>query len=228
MTLSKTTGRLALRLANADVLPMRFENFADNVALYAGEVMELLEDTRASTDRNNRLVAMNAYGLAADPTQIYVPPEAEDDVPYLSFAPLQNAVRRLETSAKALDVEMQRVMETGATAAEAQALNRVLKTTERLMTNDEGPAATSMVSASDLRTRLPHRLRGEDATGDSRGHRTEGLGRGHRANRPGGGHAESGLRSPRAGDADPQELVSTRRHAGSHRPPRCGPPASTQ
>ena len=138
VTLSKTTGRLALRLANADVLPMRFENFADNVALYAGEVMELLEDTRASTDRNNRLVAMNAYGLAADPTQIYVPPEAEDDVPYLSFAPLQNAVRRLETSAKALDVEMQRVMETGATAAEAQALNRVLKTTERLMTNDEG------------------------------------------------------------------------------------------
>ena len=138
VTLSKTTGRLALRLANADVLPMRFENFADNVALYASEVMELLEDTRASTDRNNRLVAMNAYGLAADPTQIYVPPEAEDDVPYLSFAPLQNAVRRLETSAKALDVEMQRVMETGATAAEAQALNRVLKTTERLMTNDEG------------------------------------------------------------------------------------------
>ena len=138
VTLSKTTGRLALRLANADVLPMRFENFADNVALYAGEVMELLEDTRASTDRKNRLVAMNAYGLAADPTQTYVPPEAEDDVPYLSFAPLQNAVRRLETSAKALDVEMRRVMETGATAAEAQALNRVLKTTERLMTNDEG------------------------------------------------------------------------------------------
>jgi len=138
VTLSRTTGRLTLRLANADVLPMHFENFADNVQLYAGEVMDLLEDTRRSTDRNNQLVALNAYGLAADPTQTYVPPVAEDDVPYLNFAPVQNAVRRLEASAKALDVEMQRVMRTGATAAEARALNQVLKTTERLMTNDQG------------------------------------------------------------------------------------------
>ena len=136
--LAKTTGRLTLRLANAEVLPMRFENFSDNVGLYASEVMELLDDTRTSTDRKNRLVALNAYDLAADPTQTYVPPSAEDEVPYLNFAPVQNAVRRLEASAEALDVEMQRVMRTGATAAEAQALNRVLKTTERLMTDDEG------------------------------------------------------------------------------------------
>ena len=138
VTLAKTTGRLTLRLANADVLPMRFENFSDNVSLYAGEVMELLEDTRASTERRNQLVALNAYDLASDPTKTYVPPSAEDDVPFLNFAPVQNAVRRLEASSEALDVEMQRVMRTGATAAEAQALNRVLKTTERLMTNDEG------------------------------------------------------------------------------------------
>ena len=138
VTLAKTTGRLTLRLANADVLPMRFENFSDNVGLYAVEVMELLEDTRASTDRRNQLVALNAYDLASDPTKTYVPPSAEDEVPFLNFAPVQNAGRRLEASSKALDVEMQRVMRTGATAAEAQALNRVLKTTERLMTNDEG------------------------------------------------------------------------------------------
>jgi len=138
VALAKTTGRLTLRLANADVLPMRFENFSDNVAMYAGEVMELLEDTRASTDRRNQLVALDAYGLAADPTKTYVPPEAQDEVPYLNFAPVQNAVRRLAASSEALDVEMQRVMRTGATAAEAQALNHVLKTTERLMTNDEG------------------------------------------------------------------------------------------
>ncbi len=138
VTLSKTTARLALRLANADVLPMRFENFADNVGLYAGEVMELLEGIRASTDRKNQLVAMRAYQLAADPTETYVPPEAEEGVPYLNFAPVQNAVHRLETSAQALDTEIRRVMEEGATDAEAVALNRVLKTTERLMTSEEG------------------------------------------------------------------------------------------
>ena len=136
--LAKTTGRLTLRLANADVLPMRFENFSDNIGLYAGEVVELLEDTRTATNRNNELVALNAYDLASDPTKTYVAPALEDDVPFLNFAPIQNAVRRLEESSAALDVEMRRVMQTGATSAEAQALNRVLKTTERLMTNDEG------------------------------------------------------------------------------------------
>ena len=138
VTLSMTTGRLALRLANADVLPMRFENFADNVSLYAREVMELLEGVRASTDRNNRLVAMGAHELAADPAKTYVPPELEAGVPYLNFAPVQNAVRRLKASAESLDTEMQRVIEAGASDTSIEVLNDVLKSTERLMTSDDG------------------------------------------------------------------------------------------
>ncbi len=138
VTLSKTTGRLALRLANADVLPLRFENFADNVGLYASEVMELLEGVRASTDRNNRLVAMRAHVLAADPTKTYVPPELEEGVPYLNFAPLQNSVHRLEASARALDTALQRVVEGGASNMDVEALNRVLRSTERLMTSEGG------------------------------------------------------------------------------------------
>tara|TARA_B100001123_G_scaffold212603_1_gene240076 strand:- start:6477 stop:8717 length:2241 start_codon:yes stop_codon:yes gene_type:complete len=137
-TLAKTTGRLSLRLANANVIPMRLENFADNVELYSSEVMDLLEKTRASIDRNNQLVDMNAYSLAADPTKTYVPPESEDPAPYLNFAPMQNAVSRLKESAKNLDIEMKRVMETGATDTEIQSLNQLLKSTERLMTNNNG------------------------------------------------------------------------------------------
>mgnify|MGYP001382985325 CR=1 FL=1 len=137
-TLAKTTGRLSLRLANANVIPMRLENFADNVELYSSEVMDLLEKTRASIDRNNQLVDMNAYSLAADPTKTYVPPESEDPAPYLNFAPMQNAVSRLKESAKNLDIEMKRVMETGANDTEIQSLNQLLKSTERLMTNNNG------------------------------------------------------------------------------------------
>ena len=106
VTLVKTTGRMTLRLANADVLPMRFANFVDNVSMYADEVIELLDQTRTSTERENELVKMNAYALAADPTQTYVPPTAKDvQVPYLSFAALQNAVREIEQSANTLDGE---------------------------------------------------------------------------------------------------------------------------
>jgi N-acetylated-alpha-linked acidic dipeptidase len=138
ITLAKTTGRMILRLANADVLPMRFANFVDNVNLYADQVIELLDETRTSTERENELVEMNAYALAADPTQTYVPPTAKEEVPYLSFAAIQNALRGLEQSASTLDAEIQRVLESGLTPAQQAALNQELISTERLMTNDEG------------------------------------------------------------------------------------------
>ena len=138
VTLVKTTGRMTLRLANADVLPMRFANFVDNVSMYADEVIELLDQTRTSTERENELVKMNAYALAADPTQTYVPPTAKDEVPYLSFAALQNAVREIEQSANTLDGEIRRVLESGLTRAQQAAVNQELISTERLMTNDEG------------------------------------------------------------------------------------------
>ena len=138
VTLAKTTGRMTLRLANADVLPMRFANFVDNVSLYVEEVIELLDETRTSTERENELVEMNAYALAADPTQTYVPPTAKDEVPYLSFASLQNAMREIERSANTLDGEIRRVLESGLTRAQQADVNQVLISTERLMTNDEG------------------------------------------------------------------------------------------
>ena len=138
VTLAKTTGRMTLRLANADVLPMRFANFVDNVSMYADELIELLDQTRTSTERENELVEMNAYLLAADPTQTYVPPKAKDRVPYLSFASLRNAVQGIEQSAVALDSEIRRVLESGLTAVQREAVNEVLITTERLMTNDDG------------------------------------------------------------------------------------------
>ncbi len=138
VTLAKTTGRMTLRLANADVLPMRFANFVDNVSLYADQVEELLDQTRTSTERENKLVEMNAYVLAADPTQTYVPPAAKEEVPYLSFAALHNAMREIEQSANTLDGEIQRVLESGLTRAQQADVNQVLISTERLMTNDEG------------------------------------------------------------------------------------------
>jgi len=138
ITLAKTTGRMTLRLANADILPMRFANFVDNVSLYADQVEELLDQTRTSTERENKLVEMNAYVLAADPTQTYVPPAAKEEVPYLSFAALQNAMREIEQSANTLDGEIRRVLESGLTRAQQAAVNQVLISTERLMTNDEG------------------------------------------------------------------------------------------
>ena len=47
VTQAKTTGRLVLRLANADVLPFEFSTMANTVSRYADEVTKLAEDFAA-------------------------------------------------------------------------------------------------------------------------------------------------------------------------------------
>ena len=44
-----------------------------------------------------------AFELAGDPTRPVGPPASEDEVPYLNFAPLDDAIARLKRAAKAYD-----------------------------------------------------------------------------------------------------------------------------
>jgi N-acetylated-alpha-linked acidic dipeptidase len=100
---AKTTGRLVLRLANADVLPFELTTFADTLSRYLDELTKLAETTRHEIEDRNRLIHDRAYELAADPTKTFVAPKAEEIEPYLNFAPLQNAVARLKRSAQEFD-----------------------------------------------------------------------------------------------------------------------------
>jgi N-acetylated-alpha-linked acidic dipeptidase len=146
VTLAKTTGRATLRLANADVLPFAFAPFVEAVKTYADEVMGLLEEKRKETELKNGLIEREAYTLAADPTKTYVPPEPEESVPYLGFAPVQNALATLEEKALAYDAGLAEALAAAGTdAALAGRLARVraelnagLTRTERRMTHPEG------------------------------------------------------------------------------------------
>ncbi|MDH3733087.1 MAG: M28 family peptidase, partial [Gemmatimonadota bacterium] len=147
--LSKLTARATLRLANADVLPFRFGPFVANLQTYRDEVMALLETTREETARGNALIEAGAYTLSADPTKTYVAPDAQEEVPYLNFAPVQNAIARLVESAKAYDQAVGTALgahelsdvEEGDRAAHLEIiteLNAALIATERVMTRDDG------------------------------------------------------------------------------------------
>ena len=50
IALSKTAGRVMMRMANADVLPFDFNNFHKTVNDYVTEVKTLLENTRTETE----------------------------------------------------------------------------------------------------------------------------------------------------------------------------------
>jgi N-acetylated-alpha-linked acidic dipeptidase len=138
VTLAKTAGRATLRLANADVLPLRFGNLAARVREFANEVISLADDMREETAQHNAMVAANAFRLAADPTREYVPPGARSAVPHLNFAPLHNALARLERSAAAYDSLLAARLAEGRVGQAGAQLDALLMRTERTLTDAAG------------------------------------------------------------------------------------------
>ncbi len=127
---AKTTGRMTMRLANADVLPFQVKTFSETVGRYATEVMKLLDDTRAKTEQQNR--DRGAMELAADPTKPFVAPKEQLPVPFLSFAPLQNALAHLKSVAGTLDKASTAATESTNTARQAS-LDRAMMHLEQAL-----------------------------------------------------------------------------------------------
>ena len=132
--LVKVAGRTTLRLANADVLPFEFTRMARTLEGYGKEVMELADELRTQTARRNKLIAENAYTLAADPQDAYRAPEPQEEVPYLNFAPLQNGLGRISDLAG--DYDARAAVELP--VAQRERLNRLFMDLERQLTREEG------------------------------------------------------------------------------------------
>ncbi len=101
--LSKLVGRVVLRIADADTPPVRFGDLATTVRSYLGEVKALIETRRKQDVTRSALLAGNAFKLASDPRAPVGAPVAEAATPLIELAGLENAVGRLEASAKAYD-----------------------------------------------------------------------------------------------------------------------------
>jgi N-acetylated-alpha-linked acidic dipeptidase len=108
VALAQLGGRLTMRLADAQTLPIRFDGFVRAVAGYADELVKLTDTMRKDTEDRNRSIADHAFELAADPRVPFVAPAPRAAVPYLNFAPLENAIARLRTSARMFEAQEQR------------------------------------------------------------------------------------------------------------------------
>ncbi len=95
---AKLGGRMMLRMANADTLPFRFEAMSRSVRGWTNEVVKLADDLREQTKKENELIRSGVLKLAADPARTFIAPEPKAEVPFLNFAPLLNAVGRLEAA----------------------------------------------------------------------------------------------------------------------------------
>jgi len=131
--LSQTAGTAVIRLADADLLPFQFGDFAETVRGYVDELKKLDDDQRSQIVERNREIDEGAFIAAADPRQQYVPPPKDPVPPHLNFAPLEDGIDALTRSAQRYDAARQK-----ATASNAQAVNAKLIETERDLTDSAG------------------------------------------------------------------------------------------
>ena len=134
MATAQLGGRMMLRMANADWLPYRTETTARAVRGWSNEVIKLADDMRAQTLKRNDLIRSGAMKLAADPRKTFVIPEVETEVPFLNFAPLQNAVGRLERASAAIE----KVDPAKMSAAKRKGFEDALRVAEQKFLNGDG------------------------------------------------------------------------------------------
>jgi N-acetylated-alpha-linked acidic dipeptidase len=120
VALAKVAGRIMLRAAQADLIPARESDFAASVAAYSEELHKLADSMRATTGELTKLLDDDSYKLTINPDHPRAPPARVSEVPYLNFAELDNAVVKLEQSAKAFDKEYARLSASSDPAAKAE------------------------------------------------------------------------------------------------------------
>ena len=138
VALAKTAGRLSLRLAQADVLPLDFAPLVAALETYVKEVRALADAERDETEDRRRDLEDGAYAAWFPPHETRVAPPRLDPVPHLNFAPLENGLERVRAAAaaygRARDARAGRPLEADAT----RELNAILRSAERALTREEG------------------------------------------------------------------------------------------
>ncbi len=135
IALSKVCGHATLRLANAEFLPFEFTNFADTVGVYVREVTMLTDTMREETKQMNQMLTSGMWQSVQDPTEKLIAPKTKENVPYLNFAPLQNALGKLQESAKNFQTKTSGKQ---ISPSSQKQLDEVLMKTERALLNSKG------------------------------------------------------------------------------------------
>jgi N-acetylated-alpha-linked acidic dipeptidase len=136
VALSKTTGRTMLRMANAEVLPFDVNSFYKTVNEYVTELKTLVDDTRAQTEQENKMIQEKLYDLAKDPTKQIQSPKPKDIVPFLNFSDLENSMAQLKIKSEEFQKNYPSVLTLP--ADKQNQVNDLLFKIERSLINENG------------------------------------------------------------------------------------------
>ncbi|HXD72643.1 MAG TPA: transferrin receptor-like dimerization domain-containing protein [Vicinamibacterales bacterium] len=137
--LAQTIGTAVIRLADADVVPIEFTDFADTMQKYDKELKDLLSKKQDDIRERNRQIADGVFAAIRDPKKPVPIPKAEEVPPAINFAPLDNATTALTESARRYDKALT-VARTKLTANHTVlvALNAKLRQAESQLTDSDG------------------------------------------------------------------------------------------
>jgi N-acetylated-alpha-linked acidic dipeptidase len=140
IALAQTNGRLMLRVADAQLLPQQASSVAQRIDSYVHQVHALADARRKHATDLQAMLDSHAYDLSSDPQHPVRAPKVEPLVPFLDLAPLDNAVTRLTSAAKAFDAAYAAHLAAGAAfpTERAQAVNGLIRGLERLLTDPRG------------------------------------------------------------------------------------------
>ncbi|MGB2900678.1 MAG: M28 family metallopeptidase [Candidatus Acidiferrum sp.] len=139
--LAQTGGTAVMRLADADLLPFEFGNFAETVQTYLKELKALSQKMQDDIRERNREIEEGVFKATNDPKKPLIPPAVETVPPHLNFAPLENAVDVLTRSAAEYHKALEVTNANGGAALAAASIaevNKMLMDSERKLTNAAG------------------------------------------------------------------------------------------
>ncbi len=139
--LAQAGGTSIMRMADADLLPLQFTDFADDVKMYVTEVKKFSVEQRDEIRRKNLEIADGMYEVTSDPKQTWVTPKQEELPPYINFAPLDNAVEALTKNSAEYQKALDKASANGGAALAASSIsdvNALLMQGEHKLTTPEG------------------------------------------------------------------------------------------
>jgi N-acetylated-alpha-linked acidic dipeptidase len=135
VALAKVAGRATLRMADAGLLPFDFKSLHKTINGYVTEVVVLADQMRETTLVENQLIREKRYAYAADPTKKQLAPPVKEEVPFLNFSELQNAMTAFEKSSNVLDTVMSKNI---ADESRKNTLNKSLYQAEQKLLTEKG------------------------------------------------------------------------------------------
>jgi N-acetylated-alpha-linked acidic dipeptidase len=139
--LAETIGTAAMRLADADLIPVDYAPQADAISKYEAELEKLLKDKQDEFTERNLELQEGVFKATNDPRRPTQPPPAEIVPPYMNFAPMKNAIDMLKKSSERYSKVLSKWRDSGSpqlSAEKVELINADLIQVPRLFLNEKG------------------------------------------------------------------------------------------